>query len=250
MRRRLLLLLLCFSLAGRAPADGPASPDGPGGRARIEGLLSVGRPAEAGRLVDEALRADPANLVLRTLKARCLFDCGSYPRCESVLAEILAGPGPLPPPERRSLLLKLAETRLREDDLDGAAAAVEEALALGAPEEVAGAAGGIFLRARRYRRALPLLDQAVARAPGERFLRYARGVARSKTGDFRGAVEDLAAAERDPSLAAEAGFELGMALLKLGEHRRAVQALLGTLGEDPWQSEAAYQLARALILLK
>ena len=247
-------LVLCLALAAAPPSERPPEKTGsPAGNpallARIEGLLTLGRIAEARAQAEEALRKNPSDPALLVMKARCLLEGGDFPACEAVLSQLLAGAGSWPAPERARLLLRLAEARLLQGDLDGAASAAEESLA-SEGEDLAAAAAGIFFRARRYRRALPLLERAIARASEDRFLRYARGVALSRQGSFREALNDLALAVEDPSLRVEARYERGMALGKLGEPRRAAEELLLALEEDPWHAGASYLLGQELIRLK
>lgn len=241
---------MTFLLLAAVSVVAPAADPGAGLRSSVERLLAEGRYGESLAMLEEALRSAPSDVALLGLKARCLFEAGDYPSCEALLAKLLAGPPEPRGEERARLLLRLSEARLLQGDGDASAAAASEALATADAPAISAAAGGIFLRAQRYGEALPLLERAVEAQGGDLFLRYARGVARAKTGALQDAVDDLLLARKDPQLAAEAGFELGLAFGKLGDGRRAVESLLAVLAEDPWHSAACYALAQELVRAK
>ncbi len=262
--RSLFILLLASRLATSADrgADEAVA-------ARIEDLLRRGEVAKALAEADSALKAEPTSRPFRAARARCLFERGGFPTAEALLSELLAETANALPEEktqRQGLLIRLAEVHLAQGDHERAAKAALEATGGDAPPAVradvradvqadvrtgvAAAAGGILLRARRYSAALPLLDRAIEDEGRSHFLRWARGVARARTGDLRGAVEDLTRAAEDPALRFEARNELGLTLSKLGEHAKAALALRDALAIDPWHAEACYALAQAMLKLR
>lgn len=229
--------------------------------ARIEDLLRRGEVAKGLAEADAALVAAPGSRPVRTARARCLFERGDFPAAEALLSELLgeiSSGSPEDRAQRPALLVRLAEVHLAQGDHERAAKAALEAAGSAAPAaaparasgDLAAAAGGVLLRARRYGAALPLLERAVESDPRSHFRLWARGVARARTGDLRGAVEDLARAAEEPALRFEAKNEMGLALSKLGEHARAAAALLEALAIDPWQAEACYALAQEMVKLR
>ncbi|MBI4586886.1 MAG: tetratricopeptide repeat protein [Planctomycetes bacterium] len=218
--------------------------------AEIKGLIHANRYLEALAEVDAALAKGPEDLALREFKARALYGLGHFPRCEAELKSLIEE---APPEDHPALLLRLADSQLAQGAFAEAAVAAEKALARAGDGpragEIKAAAGGIFYRAQDYRRAIPLLDAALADRPKHPFLSLARGVARSRIGDYRGALADLEAAEADQDLRLSSLYESGLALAKLDDSQGAIEKFVQVLEEDPYHSEACYHLVRQLLKL-
>ena len=107
-----------------------------------------------------------------------------------------------------------------------------------------------FLRLRRYADVLRVADRLFACGGDQESTRFARAVARAKTGQLKAAVAELVEVATDSSAwTAEARFELGLARAKLGLIDEARDDFLALLEMDPFDERAAAQLVRQLVRL-
>lgn len=107
----------------------------------------------------------------------------------------------------------------------------------------------IELNAGRTQEALALFDRAVAADPSDADVRYQRGAARAKLGDYQGAVGDLQAVLAVKPDLAPAALELGVALTETGRYQEAERWLLQAQQQPDLDGQASFFLGLAQLRL-
>ncbi|MDG2050827.1 MAG: tetratricopeptide repeat protein [Myxococcota bacterium] len=116
------------------------------------------------------------------------------------------------------------------------------AMAVHAETSDPGQAGLAALDAGEFEQALPLLEKAVAREPGDAFLHYALGITAVQQGkNVLAAAALQRAVELEPDLPG-AQAELGLTLARLGEREAALDHLLEALLQGPDDPDVLLQL--------
>ncbi len=193
----------------------------------------------------EALPSAAGGLRRWKLHARCAWELRDYPRCETSLE--LALTFAQQPAERAELFGRLANALTFQNLPDRASKAAARAVELHDVPALRRVAIAVGLRARRYDSIAPHIEAVLRRDPRDAFARFARGIVRSRRGDFERAVVDLHSGFRVPHARRDARFESALALGKLGRHRDALELLLEILEIDPWDAEACYQASRQVL---
>jgi tetratricopeptide (TPR) repeat protein len=243
MKFYFLKLGFLLGLAARSVAGGESAD-----RARQH--LLEGRPELALREVEAGLKASPEDKELLDLEARSLVGVGDYPAAEEALDTLLRLIPAEAAPERAWRLSQLAEVRGLEGAYERALKDIDRAIALSPSSPVRRAAVSTCLRAQRFREALPHIEALLAEKPDDPFLRFARGIVRSKTGRFEEALGDLRYGINGSGAERDARLESALCLSKLERSREALRWLREILEEDPYDAEACYQASRQLLLLR
>jgi tetratricopeptide (TPR) repeat protein len=186
---------------------------------------------------------------LELFRARCLFELGRWPKCERSLRRLLETDG-TPETVRAALLVELAKVHSHQSAHAEAFLTIDRALDIDRSESALRAATAFALSARRFDRARPHIDELLAKRPRDPYALFARGIVRSRAGEFDEAIEDLrhgltlAGARRD------ARFELALAFSKSRRPRESLRHTIAILERDPFDLEACYQASRALLRLE
>lgn len=186
---------------------------------------------------------------LELLRARCLFELGRWPDCERSLRRLLEPDGAAGT-ERAALLVELAKVRSHQSAHAEAFLTIDRALDIDRSDSALRAATAFALSARRFDRARPRIDELLARRPRDTYALFARGIVRSRAGEFDAAIEDLQHGLRLAGARRDARFELALALSKSRRPREALRHTIAILERDPYDLEACYQASRALLRLK
>src|SRR5437867_294302 len=213
-------------------------------------LLREGKPDLALSEVEAGLKSSPENKELLDLRARSLVELGDYPAAEESLVLLLRFAPRDAAPERAWRLSQLAEVRGLGGAHEKALKDIESALALSRASPVRRAAVPTYLRAQRFRDALPHIEALLLETPDDAFLRFSRGIVRSKMGSFEESLADLAFGLKAPGAERDARLEMALSLAKLQRGREALPRLREIVEEDPYDAEACYQVSRQLLFLR
>jgi tetratricopeptide (TPR) repeat protein len=195
--------------------------------ARGNAYLAEGRPELALVDYETALRQRPNLPEVAALKAEALAMMGRYAEALGAFDKALAGL-----PDDAEILSGRAITRLALGRLEAADADWRRQLALLLPER-ASARACVALRLTDYAAALPELDRALAREPGDPYWRLYRQTALSRLGR---PIEPLAAGPL------EGGDDWPGPLLALQAGRLSADEVLKRADNDGRRAEALFQL--------
>jgi len=201
-------------------------------------LTAAGRQEEAIREGEAAILLAPRDADARYNLANALADLGRLDEAIAHYREAAALDTAF------AIRHNLAIALLRRGDLEGAAAAVQDALRAEPDDADAHYTFGLVLARRgEHARALGEFDAAARLRPGFGAALARQGAALAALGDTSAAVARYEAAARAQPGDAGAHRDLGLLLLAAGRHRDAIAALRNGLSAAPENLEIANALA-------
>jgi tetratricopeptide (TPR) repeat protein len=226
--------------SAKLPADaGPA----PGEALRQAVLLQhAGRLAEARRVLEDVLGAEPGNADAAHLLGLIAFQEGDLERAAELMARSAAAAGP-----RADVSINLAHALARLGRLDEAAARLERAIAA----QPANGALHQRLAAVHKERGRPAAAEASLRragelAPGDYSVHLDLGGLLSASGRWAEAVVCFRKAVQSSPKSTEAINQLGVALRAQGRYEEALDCFRRALRLEPQRPELLYNLGNTL----